>query len=223
MYVLVAEDDQKLGKLITHMLKKEAHTVDWFDSGHDVVESVQASAYDAVILDWMMPGEDGVSICRRLRAAGYTGGILLLTARDELDDRVCGLDAGADDYLVKPFEFAELLARVRALARRTRTPLVADTIEAGGLVLHCTEHTLRQNDTVIQLTPREFQLMELLLRNRGQVVPRDVILERIWGYDADISSNTLDAFVRLLRKKIDTSGSHKLIQNVRGIGYRLEV
>lgn len=223
MYILLAEDDQKLGKLITHMLKKEAYTVEWLDSGHDVYDCVHASSYDVIILDWMMPGEDGVSICRRLRASGYEGAILLLTARDTLDDRVCGLDAGADDYLVKPFQFAELFARVRALARRSRTPLQTDTITAGDLTLCCTQHTLERNGAVIQLTPREFQLLELLLRNQGQVVPRDVILDRIWGYDTDVSSNTLDAFVRLLRKKIDTAGERKLIHNVRGIGYRLEV
>lgn len=222
MYVLLAEDDQKLGRLISHMLKKEGHTVDWFDSGDNVYTCASVSSYDLLILDWMMPGADGISICRRLRANGYEGAILMLTARDALDDRVCGLDAGADDYLVKPFEFAELFARIRALARRSCTPIQPEDITIADLVVHCTQHTVERNGTVIQLTPREFQLLELLLRNRGHIVPREIIFDRIWGYDADVSSNTLDAFVRLLRKKIEQPGERKLIHNVRGVGYKFE-
>ncbi|WP_027414965.1 response regulator transcription factor [Aneurinibacillus terranovensis] len=222
MYVLLAEDDRKLGKLISHMLKKEKHVVDWLTTGEDVYDYAVGTAYDLLILDWMMPQEDGVSICHRLRRDGYQGAILLLTARDALDDRVKGLDAGADDYIVKPFEFAELFARMRALTRRSQTPIQDDVIQLDNLVIRCTEHTIHRNGEEIQLTPREYQLFELLARNRGQIIRRDVILERIWGYDAEVTSNALDALVRLLRKKIDRPGERKLIQNVRGIGYKVE-
>jgi DNA-binding response OmpR family regulator len=148
---------------------------------------------------------------------------LLLTARDSVDDRVCGLDAGADDYLVKPFDFAELFARIRSLLRRRQLPLAEEVIPIRDLLLNCNQRSVQRNGEDIQLTPREFQLLELLARNRGHIVPRDTILDRVWGYDAEVSSNTLDAFVRLLRKKIDRPGESTLIRNVRGIGYKLEV
>lgn len=222
MNILLAEDDRKLGNLIAHMLQKEKHTVDWVQNGEDAFDYATSTNYDILILDWMMPGESGVNLCRRLRNSGHQAPILMLTAKDTLDDRVQGLDAGADDYLVKPFEFAELFARLRALSRRSVIPLKEETIKIGNLELHCNSHTFIRNGEEIQLTPREFQLLELLARNRGQVIPREVIYERVWGYEADVTSNTIDAFVRLLRKKIDRPGQKKLISNVRGVGYKLE-
>jgi len=222
MNILLAEDDRKLGNLIAHMLQKEKHTVDWVQNGEDAYDYAISSNYDVIILDWMMPGDSGVNVCRRLRSEGYQTPILMLTAKDSLDDRVQGLDSGADDYLVKPFEFAELFARLRALSRRAMIPLKEDVITIGDLKLYCNSHTLYRNGEEIQLTPREFQLLELLARNQGQVIPREVIYERVWGYEADVTNNTIDAFVRLLRKKIDRHGQKKHIHNVRGVGYKLE-
>lgn len=222
MQILLAEDDRRLGNLIAHMLTKEKNTIDWVQNGDEAFDYALTTAYDLIILDWMMPGDSGVNVCRRLRNSGFQGPILMLTAKDALDDRVQGLDSGADDYLVKPFEFAELFARIRALSRRAAIPLKEDIITIGDLELHCNSHTLFRSGEEIQLTPREFQLLELLARNRGQVIPRETIYERVWGYDAEVTSNTIDAFVRLLRKKIDLPGEKKLIYNVRGVGYKLE-
>ncbi|MFT9849942.1 response regulator transcription factor [Aneurinibacillus sp. REN35] len=223
MRILLAEDDKKLGKLIAHMLTKEKYSVDWATDGEEAYIQAQDESYELLILDWMMPGKDGVAICRSLRASGYQGAILLLTARDAIDDRVCGLDAGADDYLVKPFDFAELFARIRSLLRRRQLPIAEDIIQIGELSLDCRQRIIQRGMETIQLTPREFQLLELLARNHGYTVPRDTILDRVWGYDAEVTSNTLDAFVRLLRKKIDCPNCPTLIRNVRGIGYKLEV
>ncbi len=222
MKILLAEDDERLGKLIVHMLKKERYSVDWITNGKDAFNYALSSTYDVVILDWMMPYESGVSVCRKLRDSAYQGAILMLTAKDALDDRVAGLDAGADDYLVKPFAFEELFARIRALGRRTSKILQEEVVTVNDLELHIAKRTVYRKGTEIYLTPKEFQLLELLMRNRGQVIPRDLIIDRIWGYDAEVTNNNLDAFVRLLRKKIDRQGERKLIHNVRGIGYKLE-
>jgi DNA-binding response OmpR family regulator len=146
----------------------------------------------------------------------------MLTARDAVDDRVLGLDAGADDYLVKPFEFAELTARLRALARRGIVPLQEEIVKTERLILNRTTHTVQSNNKEIQLTSREFQILDLLLQNNGRVVPREVIIDRIWGMDTEVTSNNLDSYVRLLRKKLDLPSTKPLIVNVRGIGYKLE-
>jgi DNA-binding response OmpR family regulator len=223
MKVLLAEDELRLGQLISHMLKKKGHIVDWVTQGEDAYDYALASYYDVLILDWMMPGEDGVSVCRRLRQENYEGAILLLTAKDSVHDRVEGLDAGADDYLIKPFEFDELFARLRALSRRNYAPIQKDIVFIDDLVINRTNYTVQRGDQSIQLTPREFQLLDLLLRNRGQVLTREVILDRIWGYDAEITSNPVDAYIKLLRKKIDTPGKKTLIQSIRGVGYKLDI
>ncbi|GIM46608.1 DNA-binding response regulator [Collibacillus ludicampi] len=223
MKVLLAEDELRLGQLIAHMLKKKGHIVDWVTQGEDAYDYALASYYDVLILDWMMPGEDGVSVCRRLRQENYEGAILLLTAKDSVHDRVEGLDAGADDYLIKPFEFDELFARLRALSRRNYAPIQKDIVSIDDLVINRTNYTVQRGDQSIQLTPREFQLLDLLLRNRGQVLTREVILDRIWGYDAEITSNPVDAYIKLLRKKIDTPGKKTLIQSIRGVGYKLDI
>jgi DNA-binding response OmpR family regulator len=223
MKILLAEDELRLGQLIAHMLNKKGYLVDWVTQGEDAYEYASASYYDVLILDWMMPGEDGVSVCRRLRQNRYEGAILLLTAKDALHDRVEGLDAGADDYLVKPFEFEELFARLRALARRSYVPLQQDLVSVGDLVIDRVNHTVRRGTQEIPLTPREFQLLDLLLRNRGQVLSREVILDRVWGYDAEVTSNPVDAYIKLLRKKLDLPGEKTLIQSVRGVGYKLDL
>ncbi|HMM22089.1 MAG TPA: response regulator transcription factor [Selenomonadales bacterium] len=223
MRILLAEDDAKLGNLIKHMLEKAAIQVDWVLRGDMVLEYAFHDPYDVIILDWMMPGQTGLSVCDQLRKGGYQGAILMLTAKDALDDRVLGLDTGADDYFVKPFEFAELLARVRALARRSRVRLTGDILQVGNLTFDCLTHRVQQGDTEIQLTSREFRLLDLLVKNQEHVIPREVILERVWGLETDVSSNNLDAYVRLLRKKLSLFDNGVEIQTVRGIGYKLEV
>lgn len=223
MKLLLAEDDDALGDLIVHLLKKKgAKTVDWVTEGEDAYDYALASFYDVVILDWMMPNGDGVSICKKLRQNGFGGAILMLTAKDSLTDRVEGLDAGADDYLVKPFEIEELWARLRALARRTFSPLQEDVVEIGVLRINRTGHSVTKGKEEINLTPREFQLLDMLVQNRGTVLTRELIFDRIWGYDTDVSMKTIDATVKLLRKKIDIEENTSLIETIRGVGYRIE-
>lgn len=221
MRVLLAEDDKRLGKLIKYMLEQNQIQVEWVTNGSDIYEYATYTEYDILILDWMMPGESGVSACERLRQDGYERAILMLTARDSIEDRVTGLDAGADDYLVKPFEFAELLARLRALGRRTTQKIQQDIVEVGEFTLNRTAKVLKKGSEVIQLSPREFQLFDLLAQNIGIVVPREIILDRIWGLEADVSSNNIDSYMKLLRKKLDLGKGHTIIKTVRGVGYKL--
>ncbi|HHY74855.1 MAG TPA: response regulator transcription factor [Bacillus bacterium] len=223
MLLLLAEDDKRLGNLVVHMLRKEKHQVDWVQNGEDAVLFAKNTNYDLIILDWMMPKKDGITVCKELRSSGYDGAILMVTAKDGLEDRVKGLDYGADDYIVKPFEFAELFARIRALQRRITKPLVQDEIlTAGSIKLNVVTHIVEKDGQEIQLTPKEYQLLELFLRNPNQTLPRDLLIDRIWGYDAEVNSNNLDALVRLLRKKIDDNSEQQLIQNIRGVGYKIE-
>ena len=222
MRVLLAEDDKRLGKLIKYMLEQNQIQVEWVTDGSDIYDYAKFTDYDILVLDWMMPGESGVDACRRLRKDGYERAILMLTARDSVEDRVTGLDAGADDYLVKPFEFAELLARLRALGRRSTQKIQQDTVTVGGFTLNRTAKVLKHDDQVIQLSPREFQIFDLLAQNVGIVVPRDIILDRIWGLEADVSSNNIDSYMKILRKKLDTGDGKTIIKTVRGVGYKLE-
>lgn len=219
MYILLAEDDTRLGKLIVHMLKKEKHTVDWVQDGEDAYYFAKHTNYDLLILDWMMPNKEGTEVCKALRKDGFNGAILMLTAKDATEDRVTGLDCGADDYVVKPFAFSELFARIRALSRRIAQPFQAEELSFGDLSLNLNEHSIKKGNKKVQLTNREFQLMELFMRHPNQILPRELIIERIWGLDADISSNNIDSFIRLLRKKLGDDGT--LIQNIRGVGYKL--
>ncbi|MFB9330713.1 response regulator transcription factor [Paenibacillus aurantiacus] len=222
MNLLLAEDDIRLGELIVHMMSvKTGSRVDWVMTGEEAYDYAMAASYDVILLDWMMPEGDGATICRRLRKAGYAGAILMLTARDTVQDRVAGLDAGADDYLVKPFEIDELLARVRALTRRNFAPLVEETVQLGPMRLNRSSHEVQLGDQRILLTPREFQIVDLLAVNRGRVLTRELILDRIWGYDSDVSLKIIDATVKLARKKLELAGQQGLIQSVRGVGYRI--
>ena len=175
MRVLLAEDDKRLGRLIEYMLAQKRIQVEWITTGTDIFEYAMYSEYDILILDWMLPGVTGIDACRALREAGYEKAILMLTAKDTIEDRVTGLDAGADDYLVKPFEFEELLARLRALGRRSTQKIQQEIIEVGDFTLNRTTKVLKKKNQVIQLSPREFQLFDLLAQNLGVVVPRDII------------------------------------------------
>lgn len=223
MRVLLAEDDLKLGKLIQYMLEQNQLSTEWVKDGEQAYDYASYDDYDVVILDWMMPKMSGVEVCKKLRANGYQKAIMLLTARDAVEDRVAGLDAGADDYLVKPFEFDELMARLRALGRRSSQKIQLDVMELGEFSLDRTSKVLRHKDSIIQLSPREFQIFDLLVQNVGIVVPRDIILDRIWGLESEVSSNNIDSYVKLLRKKLEAAEGKFLINTIRGVGYKLEI
>ncbi|WNS81459.1 response regulator transcription factor [Domibacillus sp. DTU_2020_1001157_1_SI_ALB_TIR_016] len=223
MNILLAEDDLQLGELVSFMLKKKGgYGVEWVKTGEDAYDYASSVHYDVLVLDWMMPNGTGVEVCRDLRKEGYGGAILMLTAKDAVEDRVMGLDAGADDYLVKPFEIDELLARLRALTRRNYAPIVEETVSIQGVELNRNSQTIQKNGQSIQLSPREFQLLDLLVQNKGQVLTRDVMLDRIWGYEADVTTKTIDATVKLLRKKLDLVDRPDIVQSVRGVGYKVE-
>ena len=204
------------------MLEQNGIATEWITTGDAIYDYAMYEEYDVLVLDWMMPKMSGVDACRQLREAGYQRAILLLTARDAIEDRVTGLDAGADDYLVKPFEFAELMARLRALGRRSSQKIQRDVMELGEFTLDRTSKVLKKNDQIIQLSPREFQIFDLLVQNIGIVVPRDIILDRIWGIESDVSSNNIDSYVKLLRKKLNTADGQISIATIRGVGYKLE-
>jgi len=223
MKILLAEDDVRLGELTAHMLRKKTGCdVDWVTTGSCAFDYATASSYDVVVLDWMMPDGDGRDTCFKLRKTGYRGAILMLTAKDALQDRVGGLDAGADDYMVKPFETDELLARLRALMRRNFAPLQEDVVRIGDWELQRTSQIVLQGDREVQLSPREFQILDLLLQNKGRTLTREIILDKIWGLDADVNLKTIDAIVKLIRKKLEPFASRELIQSVRGVGYKID-
>ncbi|QQE73971.1 response regulator transcription factor [Brevibacillus composti] len=223
MQILVAEDDLVLGQLIAHLLKKKGgYQVEWVTTGDEAKDYATEAHYDILILDWMLPGIEGVHICKSLREQGYTGAIIMLTAKDTLEDRINGLDAGADDYLVKPFEIDELLARIRAVSRRNFAPIQDQLIQLDTIKVNLTNRTVFDEHREIQLTPREYQLLDLLIRNRGQVLPRELIYERIWGHEAEVSLKTIDATVKLLRKKLNGTSGKDYIQSIRGVGYKLD-
>ncbi|MBD8007524.1 response regulator transcription factor [Bacillus norwichensis] len=219
MKILLAEDDSRLGKVLCHMLVKQGHQTDYVQNGQDALDYSFITSYDVIILDWMMPKVNGLDACAQLRHHGYQGGIIILTAKDEPDDIITGLDYGADDYIVKPFKMEELLARLRALSRRREKPFEQE-LKAGNIVLDIASHRLLRNNEKIELTRNEFQFLEYLFRNKGRVLTREQIIERIWGYDSDVTDNALDALIKLVRKKVDIKGKLSVIQNVRGIGYK---
>lgn len=221
MNILLAEDDLRLGELIVYMLKKKGnYLVEWVTDGEDAYYYATSTHYDVVIMDWMMPNGTGVEVCARLRKQGYSGAILMLTAKATVGDRIEGLDSGADDYLVKPFEIDELLARLRALSRRNYAPILEEEIQIHGLVLNRMSHIVRLESEEIQLSPREFQLLDLMVKNMGQVLPREVILERIWGFDSEVAPKTIDATIKLIRKKLQSFGKQDLLRSIRGVGYK---
>ncbi|WP_046174255.1 response regulator transcription factor [Domibacillus indicus] len=223
MNILLAEDDLQLGELVSFMLKKKGgYQVEWVKTGEDAYDYASSVHYDVLILDWMMPNGNGVDACRDLRKDGYEGAILMLTAKDAVEDRVAGLDSGADDYLVKPFEIDELLARLRALTRRNYAPIVEERVAIQGVEVNRNSQTIQKDGAAIQLSPREFQVLDLLVQNKGQVLTREIMLDRIWGYDADVTAKTIDATVKLLRKKLDAVGRPDIVQSVRGVGYKVE-
>ena len=220
MRVLIVEDEPKMAGLLRHGLRQEGIAADLAAKGEDAVWMAGATEYDAIVLDLMLPGIDGFEVCRRLRDDGVLSPILMLTARDGVHDRVAGLDSGADDYLVKPFSYAELLARLRALARRSHGPGTPE-LRVGGLRLDPAKHQVWRGKEEIELSAKEFAVLEVLMRRPGEVLSRFQLLEHAWDYDYENRSNIVDSYVRLLRRKIDKPFGTRSIQTVRGAGYRL--
>lgn len=218
--MLIVEDDQKLARQLQKGLTEQGHTAALAFDGHQGLYVAQSEAFDVFVLDVMLPGIDGFSLVRRLRGTGSTTPILLLTARDTAEDIVMGLDAGADDYLTKPFSFKVLVARLRALSRRKQVERSTE-LQMADLVLDHAKHTVKRAGLAIPLTPREFEFLELLLRNSGRVLTRTRLIEAVWGNERDVENNTVDFFIRQLRTKIEPPGTTKLIHTIRGIGYTL--
>ena len=220
MDVLVVEDDRRMAELLGQGLTEEGFAVTVSRNGAEALGMAQAAPFDVIVLDVMLPGIDGFTVARRLREARNRTPILMLTARDTDQDVVRGLNLGADDYLTKPFSFEVLLARIRAVGRRG--PIAHPVIlQAHDLTLNETTREVTRGQRRINLTRTEYSLLLLLLRNAGRVVTRDSIIEKVWGYSTGIESNTLDAFVRLLRAKLEAAGEAKLLRTVRGVGYSL--
>ena len=216
--VLVVEDDRGVRDAVERALSFEGYAVATARDGAEALASVLNDPPDVIVLDVMMPHVDGLETCRRIRAKGIAIPILILTARHEVSDRVAGLDAGADDYMVKPFALEELLARLRALLRRS-TGSTTEVLTVGDLTLNAGTRSVTRAGIGIQLTKTEFDLLELLVRNSGIVLERGVIYEKIWGYDFETSSNSLDVYVGYLRRKTEPEGLPRLIHTVRGVGY----
>jgi two-component system OmpR family response regulator len=218
--ILVVEDSARMANLLTRGLEEEGYSVDAVASGEDAIEFARAAPYDAILLDVMLPRGDGFDVCRRLRVEGNRTPVLMLTARDAVTDRVAGLDAGADDYLTKPFSFQELFARVRALIRRG--PSAQPTVlQVGDLALDPARHEVRRGHRNVRLTAKEFALLEYFMRNAGQVLSRRQLIEHAWDFAYDGDSNVLDVYVRYLREKVDRPFGRASIETVRGVGYRL--
>ena len=220
MRILLVEDEPDLNQLIVKKLQLEHYTVDSCSNGLDGLEYFQMTDYDAVILDIMIPGISGLEILKKVRKLGKKTPVLLLTARDSIEDRVTGLDAGADDYLVKPFAFTELLARIRVMLRRS-SGNTSNIFELGDLTVNCDTRLVTRDQKNIPLSSKEFSILEYLIRNAGIVLSRDKISQHIWNYEYEGESNLVDVYIRYLRKKIDEGYTEKLIHTVRGAGYVL--
>jgi two-component system OmpR family response regulator len=220
MRVLIVEDEAKMAGLIRRGLEREGMSVDIADRGEDALWRAGATEYDAIVLDVMLPGLDGFEVCKRLRAAGVWSPVLMLTARDAVPDRVAGLDSGADDYLTKPFSYAELLARLRALSRRDLGERPTE-LEVGDLRLDPATRRVWRGKVQIELSPKEFALLETFMRRPGRPLSRFELLEHAWDYEYENRSNVVDSYVRFLRRKLDKPFGVESIETVRGVGYRL--
>jgi DNA-binding response OmpR family regulator len=223
VHILVVEDERRLGTLLRRVLTEERHAVDLAHDGNEGLDLASSGTYDLIVLDVMLPGLDGFQICKQLRADDIHTPVLMLTARDAVQDRVSGLNAGADDYLVKPFAMEEFLARVNALLRRReQTVDMAPQLKVGDLTLDLVRHEVQRGGRSIELTAKEFALLEFLMRNPGQVLTRTQITDRVWRYDLDALSNVVDTYIHYLRDKVDRGFGRSLIKTVRGVGYKIE-
>jgi DNA-binding response OmpR family regulator len=224
MRILLIEDDTRLLRLEKQVLEEEGHTVDTAADGDTGLELALRGTYDVAVVDWMLPGRDGPAICRAVRGAHLPTALLLLTARTQVEDRVAGLDSGADDYLSKPFAFDELLARIRALSRRFLSP-TGDSFElrAGDLVMDLRAHTARRADSPLDLSATEWKLLEYLMRHPGQSLTREQILDYVWSFDSEVQPTMVDVYISYLRAKLRRPGLPEAVETVRGVGYRLRV
>ena len=218
MYILVIEDEIKVAGFIKKGLEEQSYTVDIASDGIKGYELAVQNEYDAIVLDIMLPGQDGWETCRKIRKDGISTPILMLTSLDQTEQKVKGLNLGADDYLSKPFEFTEFLARIRALMRRNKSTDSA-VLQIADLSLNPAEHNVKRSNKLINLTNREFALLEYLMRNKKRVLSRTQIAEHVWGIDFDRDSNVVDAYIKLLRQKIDKGFSKHLIHTIIGMGY----
>ena len=226
MRILVVEDEQNLNDIIVKRLILEKYGVDTCFNGNDALEYIFSTEYDVIVSDIMLPGIDGFEILKRIREKGIKTPVLLLTALDGIEDRVKGLDYGADDYLVKPFAFDELMARIRVLLRRNSTngnSNASNIFSIANLTVNCNSHDVFRDDVPIKLSTREFTILEYMIRNKERVLSREQIEQHIWNYDYEGGTNVIDVYIRYLRKKIDDNFSPKLIHTIRGIGYILKV
>ncbi|MGC8780103.1 MAG: response regulator transcription factor [Anaerolineae bacterium] len=221
MRVLIVEDERKVSAYVKRGLEEQGYAVDTAYTGRDALDWAEAAPYDLIILDILLPELDGLSVCRELRRRGFRTPILMLTARDAVDDRVAGLDAGADDYLVKPFALKELLARLRALTRRAANTDKSPVLQVADLSLDTLTHRVKRGGKTIELTAKEYAVLECLMREPERVLSRTMIAEHVWNYDVFNQSNVVDVYIRNLRRKIDDGHDLKLIHTVRGAGYRL--
>ena len=221
MRILIVEDEKNLRQLLKKRLTQAGYGVDAVGNGLEAQDYLAMAAYDLIILDWMLPGQSGISVLQKLRGEKKTTPVLLLTARDSVESRVEGLDAGADDYLIKPFAFDELLARIRVLMRR-QTGILLDTVSVADLTVNFSTRMVTRGDKNIILSGKEFSILEYLIRNQGIVLSREKIEQHIWNYDFAGGSNVVNVYIRYLRKKIDDGFEPKLIHTIRGAGYVLQ-
>jgi DNA-binding response OmpR family regulator len=224
MKVLLAEDEKRMNRALCEILRQEGYEVTSVENGEDALYELESGVYDLVVLDVMMPGMNGFDVAKKARKEGNRTPILMLTAKGELDDKVEGLDSGADDYLTKPFAMQELLARIRMVSRRSAGSVADHRLRAGDLILDTQTYTLAcaSNSRSVRLGAKEYQLMEYMMRNPDQVLSREQITQRVWGYDADAEYNNVDVYVSFLRKKMKFVQSVSKIGSVRGVGYELE-
>lgn len=223
MRIMIAEDEEKLADALVQIFAKNKITADAFGNGIDALDNALTGIYDVIVLDIMMPGMNGIEVLRKIRAEGMDTPVLMFTAKDEISDKVKGLDSGADDYLTKPFATEELLARVRALGRRSSAAIVnSDVITCGDLSLDTAAYELSCGKNSLKLGLKEFSIMELLMKNRGRVLSKETLITKIWGYDSDAEYNNVEVYISFLRKKLDFIKSNAAIKTVRGVGYTLE-
>ena len=221
MHLLIVDDDPKIVALLRRAMQREKHTIEVATTGEEALTMAEEGSYDAIVLDVMIPPPDGLEVCRRMRKNGVWVPVLLLTGRGGVEDRVTGLDAGADDYLAKPFSLNELSARLRAITRRAEQA-GSDVLQVGDLTLDAGAHRVTRDGALIDLSPKEFALLELFMRRRGDVLSRGTILDHVWDFAYEGGSNVVDVYVRYLRDKIDRPFGEESIETVRGVGYRLK-
>ena len=223
MRILIVEDEKKINDIITRTLKRENYSVDSCFDGEEALDYIFSAEYDVLILDIMLPKMDGFEVLKKIRSKGISTPVLFLTARESIEDRVRGLDSGADDYLIKPFDFDELLARIRVLLRKNsvKSDSLDNVFKIANLTVDCNTHTVLRDSQKIKLSPKEFSILEYMIRNKNRVISKNKIEEHIYNFDYDGDSNVIEVYIRFLRKKIDTDFTPKLIHTVRGVGYVL--